>query len=676
LNKLWSICTADDLRIGDMGASGWLRSGAVIWVTGPVGTEPRPVPIEGVVKVGDRLQIHGSANDFFAQATLTRRAGDACEYYEVDLQVHYYGQEPAEYGVRVAYDLPASAESGAAPTWLVPGSFYGENRLEHCHVRYPRYVPEGGDLAQMESPWWSFRADRAAVPAVFGWSGGLCAALATDETSPLGISGVGFSGAASEKAGVWLDFPYREEPLVYVGFGRQEPPDCPLYRWHPGRDVRLTYRLYAAAGAPHAYDAFVRELYALDKPRNPLRPWMGLAQAAELTAHGLHHWHYRAGILNETMAFDREFSGSRGLGDRPNMHVSWVSGIPYAHALLTYGRSAGRADYVEAALAVIDKIASGIAPCGTFWGEWRGERGWTCGWTPNRQWLQARTLAEATLFMIRAVAAERQLGQEHPAWDAAVRSNLDFAAAHQREDGNLGSYYHCETGEVVEWEGAGGILWIAALVEGAMLLDDPRLEACAQKAGEYYSRFVEQELIYGAPEDVHLSPTSEDGYNAVIAYVLLYEADRSDRWLGLARRAAEWTVTFRWTYNLKWPEHTLLQVYDFRSRGADLASPSNQHLHNYGLVCAPEMLRLWQYTGDAYYLERTRDHVACFLQMIARVDGDFNAQKGMVAERFYNTNCFQIKGMVLTLSHAWCIGLILYASQAVAPWAGEMGLDP
>jgi hypothetical protein len=108
----------------------------------------------------------------------------------------------------------------------------------------------------------------------------------------------------------------------------------------------------------------------------------------------------------------------------------------------------------------------------------------------------------------------------------------------------------------------------------------------------------------------------------------------------------------------------MLETYDFRSRGADLASPRNQHLHGYGLICLPEMLRLAEHTGDDYYLERTIDNLACFLQFIAREDGDFNARKGMVSERYYNTRCFGPKGAILPISHAWSAGLVLYACQA------------
>ena len=131
-----------------------------------------------------------------------------------------------------------------------------------------------------------------------------------------------------------------------------------------------------------------------------------------------------------------------------------------------------------------------------------------------------------------------------------------------------------------------------------------------------------------------------------------------------AKRAADWMLTFRYTYDVAFPPHTLLGTYGFRTRGADQASPANQHLHSFGLICVPEMVRLARATGDDFYLQTTRENLACFRQFIARDDGDFNAMRGMVAERYYQTDCFAPKGMLGTLSHAWCIGVLLYACEA------------
>ncbi|MBO1329769.1 hypothetical protein [Streptomyces sp. VRA16 Mangrove soil] len=65
---------------------------------------------------------------------------------------------------------------------------------------------------------------------------------------------------------------------------------------------------------------------------------------------------------------------------------------------------------------------------------------------------------------------------------------------------------------------------------------------------------------------------------------------------------------------------------------------------------------------DPYYLRSARENLDCFRQFVARADGDFNAYRGMVSERFYQTECFQAKGMLLALSHAWSAGVLLYES--------------
>jgi hypothetical protein len=535
------------------------------------------------------------------------------------LTVRYEGAAPVDAGIRVELELPETVD----PRWLVPGVFYGENRPEACTRIYPRFTPGRVDLERMESDAWSFRADRCATPAVFARGGG----LVTSETSPLGQSGVGFAQRGG-RAAIWLDFPYREEPLRYDGSQTPVPPDVRTHRWQPGESVELRFTVVD-------HDDHTAVLRALRTPFSD-PGWVSVEEAAELAAWGLYRWHYKPDPprLIETAAFDRDAFGEQG--DRNAMHVSWVSGVPYAHALLRHGRRVGNADYVEAAESVLDHVAANLTPGGTFWAQWTGTRGWTTGWHPDHSRLHARTLADATLFMLRSGGR----------WESAARSNVAVAVRTQRDDGALPAAHHVETGEAVSWEGTAGLAWVPALVEAG------ELEA-ARRAGAYFRGF---ETFYGAPEDVDLAPTSEDGYAAVMAFVALEDWET-------ARRVADWMLTFRYTYDVAFSERTMLGRYAFKTRGADQASPANQHLHAFGLICVPEMVRLARATGDDHYLETTRENLACFRQFIAREDGDFDAWRGMAAERYYQTDCFQAKGMLGTLSHAWSIGVLLLACE-------------
>src|SRR3954454_14866481 len=292
--------------------------------------------------------------------------------------VTYSGSEPVEAGIRISLELPSTDD----PKWLVPGLFYGENRPQNCTKLFPRFTPGRVDVGRMESDAWSFRADRCATPAVFARGGG----LVTREVSPVGQAGVGVAYREGRPT-IWLDFPYREEPIAYDGSNDPAPADVQTYRWRPGERVTLDFEQrsgdWRAELAPRG--AVLRE------------GWVSIEQAAELAAYGLHRWHYKPGParLIETRSFDTH-------EERDHMHVAWVSGAPYAYALLRHGRRVGNDEYVAAAEAVLDHIAENLAPAGIFWPQWTLDRGWTWGWHPDRNRGHSRTLADAALFMLRA----------------------------------------------------------------------------------------------------------------------------------------------------------------------------------------------------------------------------------------------------------------------------------
>jgi hypothetical protein len=538
--------------------------------------------------------------------------GSAVEGFDFDgVTLSYRGTVPCHATVRISRQLPATDD----PQWLVPGVFYGENRPENSSRTYPRFARET-NVERMESPSWSFRADRCATPAVFARGGGLI----TSELSPVGQSGVGFAyrdGAPT----IWLDFPYREEPLAYDGSDTPAPPDVRTHSWQPGDRVQLDVR---------ATDGNWREHL---RPRDSLSQaaWVSVEDAAELAAYGLHRWHYKPdpSRLIETRSFDTT-------EERDHMHVSWVSGAPYAYALLRHGRRVGNDEYVAAATYVLEHIAGNLAPAGIFWPQWTYDRGWTWGWHPDHDRAHSRTLADAALYILRA------------GFEDAARSNIGVAVRAQREDGALPAALHLQTGEAVSWDGTAGMSWIPALVAAGE-------HDVARRAGAYYAQF---DTWCGAPEDTDLAPTSEDGYAAVMAFVALEDWEN-------ARRAADWTLTFRYSYDVDFAPGTMLGDHQFKSRGADQASPANQHLHDFGLICLPEFFAL----GEPYRTS-VLQHLECFRQFIARFDGDFGAQRGMAAERYLQTDCFGPKGTVQPLSHAWCLGVLLLACEEVIASSG------
>jgi hypothetical protein len=586
-------------------------------------------------------------------------SGDA-QGDRLTVRVTYRGKEPVERGIRIGLERPPDH---ASPRFLIPGLFYGENRPIGCRRRFPRYERGTTDPATMVAEAWSFRADRAATPVVFAWSSGGMDAIAVEETTEIGPSGIGFEGS-TERTRIWVDLPFREEPVTYRGADEPDPPVALTHRWTPNATASIPVWVTHGPADHHGYVPFLRRLW--ERSRGRPAPWVGIEEGADLAADGLLRWHYRPEhrALFETATFERNVDGTLGeAGDRPRMHTGWVSGAPWAAQLVAWGRRTGSAAHVDAGTDVLDLIAGNLSPSGTFWAEWTLERGWGTGWSPSGT-IHANTIGQAALFFLRALSAEDSHAVAHPAWEVAVRSNLDAICRRQRDDGNLGTYHDPEAGAVTEWDGAGALIWVAALLAGAERFRDDRYRDAAVRAGRFYRRFVDDELIYGAPEDVHLAPTSEDGYNAVIAYTALHRSTGDPEWLEVARRAADWTLTWRYAYDVAFDPRTILAEYGFSTTGTDQASPANQHLHHFGLLCGPELVELSRLTGDDHYRIRAAEALAAWRQFVARHDGDFNAMRGMVTERFYQTDCFRAKGSLLPLSHAWTGGVLLFACLA------------
>jgi hypothetical protein len=594
-------------------------------------------------------------------------------------------------GLHLALEVTRSAEAGAVegalrlaivlgpaddPWPMIPGVLYGENRPEGSSLPYPAWRLDPDPADEWASDRWLFRADRAATPMTLASDGERTVALVVPETGELGLQGleVAATHEATEVA-VWA--PFQEQPVRYDGSPRPQPGVENRHPWGPGETRTLEARAYVREPDRYAFAAILRTvdgwLANAGPDRPPMPPWTSLDRAAALAAEGLRRWHWREadGVLLETAAFERgpgDLPAGEADGDRLAMHVAWLSGVPAGAALLAHGRRTGDAEAVGIGERVIDGACANLAPAGTFWGQWTAERGWTKGWTPGDDRLHARTLAVATLFTVRAVAAERAIGLEREAWAAAAASNLAFAAAHARDDGALGSAYHGRTGTVESWDGTAGLAWVPALVEGASVLGEAAWMDVARAAGGWYARFVERAFLHGAPEDVELAPTSEDGYVAVMAYVALARAAAENgerrRWLGLAAHAADWTLTFRYAYDVAFPPRSIVARHGYRSRGMDQASVANQHLHVYGLICTEELAWLGRALDDAWLVGRARDHFVAARQLLVRDDGELNGRRGMLAERVYQTDCFGPKGGMGMLSHAWCLGLLLWACEA------------
>jgi hypothetical protein len=258
-------------------------------------------------------------------------------------------------------------------------------------------------------------------------------------------------------------------------------------------------------------------------------------------------------------------------------------------------------------------------------------------------------------------------------WKETCINAVKAALRVQAEDGRHPQMYDVESGNALSYTGDAGLLWIPAMLEVAGWCDDAELVAemreSVRRAGQAYDACVRGWWVCGAPEDVGVSPTSEDAGNAVLAYSRLYQLD-GERWLDTWKIAADYMLTWRKAYNVQFSQYNMLTQADFRTNGGDYASNHNNHLHGYEVNCISDMYQLSNVLGDPHYAIRAKDHLCFLLQLLCREAGQWNGQRGMLTEQFYicdwsifatwNPGLAHVqKGTFMGFSHSWCINMVL-----------------
>lgn len=615
---------------------------------------------------GNSVDIVGFTTDKVYLSMRLAVAGKGVDSTIVSRLMLQNATEEMHLRLRVQIVLTGEAE----PRWLVPGFFYKDNRPEGCSRLYPGFSELGHNPRRLISSYWAFRSDRAALPVVFCWSHGAFGWISTEgvfgQSKDLprghGVSGL-FLGVESGQPCYSVEFPYRETPQKY-SFCHEDKTEPEELYLHLPVNTPLHTTLEFGLGKPdlHAYANVIKKLYVERQDRHVMR-LRAPVEESEYAAHvGLLRWHYsgRSQAIYETAVFDMQFGRDGGHVERPHMHTGWLSGGLPAYSLLWAGRESKHNESITAGVAVINKITSALSPAGTIFPVWTDEAGWACSYAPEDGTAHSRTIAEAILFIIRAINLELKHDSNHPQWTEAVKSTLNYATGAQREDGAFPTYFDLSVGRPVSYEGAGGIGWIAAAAAGYALLQIPHLKEVATRGGDYYARMVRDEFMYGSVEDQPLVPTCDDPHWALISYLLLYEVDRDPKWLDLARRSADLALTWRMGYNILFDPESMAGRYNLRTRGGDISSIASPTLGSNGLVSYREMIRLAQYTGDDYYRHRAEDARLYAAQMICRSDGQYNGRRGMAPGQLFHTDWWQPKGMVLSLSHAMTGAVMKY----------------
>lgn len=579
--------------------------------------------------------------------------GGECRYQIPDgLFYASFAEREGEYAYEMGFDasfgtqmkLMLTLEGGRDYYHVIPCNIYGTNHAEEVRPgEYPLLTEEHPEIPFC-SPYWEFRADRAAIPlSALCWDGGVAAVSIcpySEEEAGEGFLRNGVFAGLPGSFGVTLG--YTNDPVTFLN--RTVPTRSTR---NLGRKARAAGTLYILAGEERTgLHGIVRREYG--KIHSRARYEKSFREAARAMLDNFCHLNYNKE--------DKEYTNrkcrppeDRVLKPWRNVtEIGWTGGAILACPLVMSRYLLG--EEAEQALgdalsgeALIDRIVdgynekSGLLYDLALTGEREEKarlRGWWTDYGLCRDCHCAYTQGSGVYYILKTILFLKKRGISYPEkWLEVCRKVLDTVTGLQREDGAFGYTYSPERKEVLDWEGFAGCWFVPGLVYLAQLTGEAGYAEKAKKGLDYYRRFVYGLDCYGAPMDTWKAVDQEGNLSFLHGSRLLYEYTGEERYLEDMKQSAGYEFLWRYCYPTK-PENAPLKD-GWNACGGSVTSVSNPHIHPMGVLADEDLLFLGRVTGDSYYSERAFDSIAWMMQTLELYPEKTGyGQYGVLSERW------------------------------------------
>ncbi len=354
----------------------------------------------------------------------------------------------------------------------------------------------------------------------------------------------------------------------------------------------------------------------------------------------------------------------------------WVGGGMSSLPLLKHGNPLSK----QRAVQTLDFMTVHVSPSGFFYPMIVDGRIEDDGFGREHMKHSAlvRKLGDALYFLLKHF----DVIKPKESWVSAAKSCADAFVRLYEKYGDFGQFIHVETGEILYGGTTSGASVIGALVRAWRYFGDQRYLDIAKLAGEkYYTDYVAKGLTYGGPGEALCAPDSESAYAMVESTVLLYEAEKDEKWLGYAKDSLHLLSSWVMPYSYVFPRESEFGRLGINTVGSVFANAQNKHSAP-GLCTASgdAIYKLFRYTDNREYLELLRDIVFFVPQCVSTEDRpifswDENPRRlppGWICERV-NTSDWEGATRVgeVFFGSCWCeTSLLLTFSELI--WDGEI----
>lgn len=244
-------------------------------------------------------------------------------------------------------------------------------------------------------------------------------------------------------------------------------------------------------------------------------------------------------------------------------------------------------------------------------GEWGGYLG-VSEHPEYRDLVNARCNGEAMMGYLRLYESLKD--EEY--LELALRVASFYLKA-QCPDGSFGRWWSVDM-KPVNRDGTNGAYILSFLCRLYSIRPSDEIKAAIEKAADYYASLIESGLFYGDTLDAD-SCDKEAGEALLGAMLSLLESPRfsSSRYLEAAKKATSFLLSWIWQDDLVFKASTPLGKRGFHTRGMTSASIANQHLDDYGMMIANDLIRLDRLCPRALYKDQARLMVSSALQLMS-----------------------------------------------------------